>query len=79
MDGWEDGGGDDLVHPLSFLFGGAENIGVAGETRLAFSVECPPLISKLKALPLWVYFAVSSNMLASFRLCLVCLSVRVSL
>lgn len=84
-DGWEDGGEDDAMLPLSFLFGGAagwkrgRGVGVTGETCLAFPVECPPLISKLKALPLYMSFAVSSNMLASLKLCLVCLSVtRVS-
>lgn len=86
MDGWEDGGGDGAVLPLSCLFGGApgwkwgSGVGATGETLLVFSAEWPPLISKLKALPLYMSFALSSNTLASLRLCLVCLSVaRVSL
>lgn len=77
-DGWEDGGGEDPVLPLSFPFGGAASwkLGrgdrVTGEARLGFSAEEPPLISKLKALPLYVSFAASSNMLASLKVCLVC-------
>lgn len=78
MAGWEDGGGEGVVLPLSFLCGGdvgwkwGVGVGVTGKCLLAFS---PPLISKLKALTLYTSFAVSSNMLASLKLCLVCLSI----
>lgn len=81
MDGRENGEGDDMGLPLSFLFGGAASwkwgrgVGVTDETRLLFSAECSLLISKLEALPLYMSFAVSSNTLVSLKLCLVCLSV----
>ena len=81
-DGWDDEEVDDTVLPLSFLFGGASSWGWDrgdGETRLASSAECPSLVSKLLVLPLYMSFSVSSKMLASLKLRLVCLSVtRVS-
>lgn len=86
LDGWEEGRGDDAMLLLSFLSGGdaswkwGKGVCITGETRLATSAEYPLLISKLKALSLYVSFAVSSSMLASLKLCLVCLSItRVSL
>lgn len=69
-----------MVLLLSPLFGGAacwekgRGVGVSGETLLAFSPGCSSLISRLKALPLYMCFAESSNMRASLKLCLVCLS-----
>lgn len=72
MDGWQDGGGDDGVVPLSFLFGGDASwtwgrcVGITGETAI---------MSKLDALSLHMSPSVSSNPLQSLKLCLVCPSV----
>lgn len=70
--------GEDAVLPLSLPFDGAANWKwgwAVGGTLVLISAECSPLISRLKALSLYVSFAVSSNMLASLMLCLVCVSI----
>lgn len=59
--------------PLSDVAAGRGD-DIPDETCVVFSVEFPPLICKLSALPLYISFVVSSNMLASLKLCLVCVS-----
>lgn len=73
-DGWGDRGGG-VVLLLPFLFGDAANWKCVSDGGLVFSEQCVLLVSKLKALPLCTLsFALFSKMLASPRLCLVCLS-----